>query len=252
MLEVPDNASVEETESSRPWILLRYLLALGLIALVVITIAWLSDPRVMPLRVARIEGDFRYLKRAELERVIAVNTRGGFFSVDLRAIRDAAESLPWVAKTSVRRVWPDTLHIWVVERVAFANWGQKALITPDGKVFAKTEGAVPKGLPRLAGPEGSGPEVLSRFRLAKRQLQGVGLELVQVELTPRRAWRLLTRNRLEIHLGVEGFEQRLQRFVSAYPRLSADRKEKMRRVDMRYDNGMAIRWESAAPKPAAS
>ncbi len=252
MTEIPEEKFPKPSGPSGLRGLWRYLLALCLIGGLVGGVTWLSDPTVMPLRVARIEGDFRYLKRPELERVIAVNTRGGFFSVDLRAIRDAAESLPWVAKASVRRVWPDTLHIWVVERVPFAYWGEEALITPEGQVFARTGGEVPKGLPLLVGPEGSGPDVLRHFHLAKQQLEGIGVELVQIELSQRRAWRLLTRDQLEIHLGVEAFEERLQRFVSVYPKLSADRKEKMLRVDMRYNHGMAIRWDGAVPKPAAS
>ena len=58
----------------------------------------LFDPRVMPLRIVRIEGDFKRLTREALQRAVADVTRGNFFTVDVNAVRDAGEDLPWVAQ----------------------------------------------------------------------------------------------------------------------------------------------------------
>jgi len=203
---------------------------------------WVADPAVTPLRVAKIEGELRYLKRADLERAVADVSRGGFFTVDVRAVQRAAESLPWVAKASVRRTWPDSLHILVVEQTPFARWGEKGLVNPRGEVFVPGELDMSLDLPYLAGPEGSGQEVVERYRYAGRVLESLGMKVARIELSERRAWSLRTDGGVIVQLGVGDFQKRLERFVKAYPLLTKERDQKMESADMRYSNGMAVKW----------
>ena len=216
---------------------------------------WLADPSVTPLKVARIEGDLRYLKRSDLETAVAKATQGGFFTVNVQAIKDAAESLPWVAKVSVRRVWPDAIHIWVVEQSPVARWGDKSLINPEGEVFTPSKKLIPEGLPKFVAPENSGKDVVGRYRLARRELQKLNLAIAQMRLSQRRAWSLVTKDGLVLQLGVDDFDSRIKRFVKVYPRLKSSSNQKMNEVDMRYANGMAVKWakqERPEPKESAS
>ncbi len=216
------------------------------IALLAVVLAlfgdWLADPAVTPLKVARIEGDLRYLKRSDLELAVEKATRGGFFTVDVQAVKDAAESLPWVAKASVRRVWPDAIHIWVVEQNPLARWGKASLINPEGDVFTPESKHIPEGLPWFNGPDKSGKEVVERYRMARNQLQSVGLTIEQLSLSDRRAWSLTTRDGMVLKLGVERFSSRIKRFTEVYQRLRQSNRHKMNEVDMRYDNGLAVKW----------
>jgi cell division protein FtsQ len=91
---------------------------------------WVRDPNNMPLRSVQVEGEFRKLSAEHLQHAVANAVRGGFFTVNVDAVRRAAESLPWVASARVRRVWPDALQLHVVEQRAAARWGEAGLKCP--------------------------------------------------------------------------------------------------------------------------
>ena len=86
---------------------IRTLSGLALVAVVASSIPlgmrWLSDPYRFPLSVVEVRGDFRFLEQGQLQTAVAAHTAGGFFTVDVDAVRAAAEQLPWVYKASVRR-----------------------------------------------------------------------------------------------------------------------------------------------------
>ena len=45
---------------------------------------------------------------------------GNFFTADLKRVKEAVETLPWVASATVRRVFPDRLIVEVERRKALA------------------------------------------------------------------------------------------------------------------------------------
>src|SRR5690625_150160 len=112
------------------------LLALFLIGVVIWGGERLSDPQTLPLRKVNIEGQFTHITKQKLSEAVAPYVTGGFFTIDLEAIQTAAEELPWVARTEVRRVWPDSLQIRVEEQAPLARWGKSSLVSMRGEVFS--------------------------------------------------------------------------------------------------------------------
>ena len=207
------------------------------------------------------------LKNAEAAAVeIAVDGAGSnFFAVDLAALRERLEQVTWVRRVDLRRVWPDRIEVTLEEHVAFARWGQLAgefrsigLVNTFGEPFAAPmdEDAAAK-LPLFAGPAGSEGEVARRYRRFAALLAPLGElpehgVIASVVLSPRYAWQLrLARGEqggLHLELGRDGaepVEQRLARFVAAYPdslgRLPRLAAAEQRYVDLRYPNGFAMR-----------
>lgn len=226
---------------------LSILVILGLVGGLSLGLKYLLDPQLLPIRVAHIEGDFRYLKRADLEQAVAEVTQASFFGLDVAAIKHAAEALPWVARASVRRVWPDSLHILVVEQVPLARWGDASVINAQGGIFTPPADSIPRHLPQLAGPDGSGREVLHQYGLIQKLLVPVGMEVQRLVMSGRRAWHLETRNGILLQLGQDSWRERLDYWVGLYPGLKASRpQESMKTVDMRYGNGMAVLWQTAS------
>ena len=74
--------------------------------------------------------------------------------VDTAAAATAVERLPWVARATVTRHWPDSLAIAVVERTpvaAMVDGHDAALVDGSGRVLA-VEPVAPAGLPTLSAP----------------------------------------------------------------------------------------------------
>ena len=74
------------------------------------------------------------------------------------------------------------------------------------------------------------------------------MKLVQDE---RRAWWLTFDSGLEVYVGREQFERRIQRLARVYPRLLAAQAERIAVVDLRYVNGFVVRWKTGSPNPTA-
>ena len=207
--------------------------------------AWLRDPAHLPLRQLQIVGEFRHLDENELRQAVAPLAVGGFFSVDVDAVREAAEALPWVRRVRVRRVWPDTLRLQVVEQEAVARWGERGLLNRHGELFQPPAEDIDPRLPLLQGPEALRERVMRRYARVVARLRPLGLEVARLELNERRAWRLVLDDGLELRLGREETERRLGRFIKAWPKVFADAGRAAEHVDLRYSNGFAVRWKAA-------
>jgi cell division protein FtsQ len=207
---------------------------------------------LFPLKEIVVRGDLKNADAADIES--AVDGAGGnFFAVDLTALRARMEQVSWVRRVDLRRVWPDRIEARLEEHVAFARWGGGGFVNTFGEPFSAAidEGIAAK-LPLLAGPAGSEGEMARRYRRFADLLVPLGTKPDRVVLTPRYAWQLrLARGDnggLNVELGRDGaqaVEQRLERFVAAYPeslgRLPQRAAAELRFVDLRYPNGFAMR-----------
>ncbi len=229
-------------------------LRVGVVCAVLALAAWaglrgwdgLRDPRLFPVRQVQIGGTFHHLSPSRLKAALAGVVSGSFFTVNVRAVRAAADALPWVQSATVRRVWPATLVVRVLERVPFARWGTGALMSADGAVFHPREIGDLSGLPELHGPAGTGDLVLRRYREYAPLLAAVGLRLRRLNLDARRSWRMELAGGLHIRLGRGHLTRRLKRFLSVYPVAFAGRVHDIQTVDLRYTNGFAVRWKPSA------
>jgi cell division protein FtsQ len=212
---------------------------------------YLLQPDTLPIRQVQIEGEFRQLSQRELQAIVLEHLRGGFFSVNVVAVRDAVRAEPWVREVWVQRVWPDALQVSVREQVAVARWGETGFISSDGDYFEPSGARLPdNSLPLLIGPEGAQAQMAAKLDLAQELLVSLGLHVVRLEVSDRRAWSFTTATGLEVVLGRDDFERRLRRFVDLVPRSLGERLDEAAYVDMRYTNGFAVRFNETGGAPA--
>ena len=202
----------------------------------------------MPVRTVALAGDLRHVDAERVRASLDGRLAGNFFGVELADVRRALEALPWVRHVEVRREWPDRLVARIEEHVVLARWPGNRLVSTTGEVF-EAEG--PHGpLPQLAGPPGTEREVARRFLAFRELLAPLGTEPVRVQLSARRAWQIQLANGLVLELGRDqarqSLEERLARFVAAYPRIAAELERRPEHIDLRYPNGFAIRVPGSA------
>jgi cell division protein FtsQ len=207
---------------------------------------WALQPETLPVRTVLIEGEFRHLDRAELEEALAPHVTGGFFSVDLGAVERAATALPWVYGVSVRRAWPDTLIVRVAEQVPVARWGDRGFVNRFGDVFEPTTGRLPEGLPALEGAAGRQRPLMRRYLSVQARLADVGLEVTGVREDARQAWHIELADGARILMGRDTGADHLERLLRVYHRVAAQRDVPIRRMDLRYTNGIAVAWDEGA------
>lgn len=227
----------------------RWLLSLSLLLLLAGGSGWgiykLQDPAVLPLTIVRIDGEFRQLDRRDLEQAVSSAIRGNFFTVDLEQVRAAALKLAWVDQVTVRRIWPGTLSMWVVEQQPLARWGEGELVNARGDIFSPENAFVSPDLPQLEGPRERALEVVERYRALNGRLADLGLRLRRLEMDRRGAWNVGFADGVELKLGQADTAQRIERFIRLYPGLASAESRRVKRVDMRYANGVAVLWQEA-------
>lgn len=216
--------------------LLPAILVIGILSAGIVK---LSDPGFLPVQKIRVQGTFINLTE-DMLLTRAGDIHGGYFSVDVRAVQQKIESLPWVDKAYVRRMWPDTLMVSVTEQQAVAQWNDNELLNPRGELFGPAKTTFPPGLPRLIGPPGTQQQLLEHYKNMRAILAEMPASIQQLEMDARRSLTLHLANGMTLLLGRKLYYQRLQRFLQVYKKVLVTVGDSIRRVDMRYTNGFTV------------
>lgn len=231
------------------WRRAQNVTALGvLLGVIAAVVGWMLDPANLPIRTVKVEGAFRHLDESELQRAVTTRVHGGFFGVDIDAIREAVSERPWVDTVQVRRMWPDRLYIHVSEHRPLARWGENGLVDVNGVWFGAEQEPFTASLPELIGPKGFERQLADRYRTLSDRLQSTGLRPVRLVVTERRAWQMTLDNGIELRFGRGDVDALLGRFSKVYPRVLSESATRIAAVDLRYTNGFAVRWKEGAPE----
>ncbi|MGD9582823.1 MAG: cell division protein FtsQ/DivIB [Lysobacterales bacterium] len=205
-----------------------------------------------PFRRLVSHGAFVHVSEQQVKTIAQPLLSGGYFGADLDKVRSALQSLPWVERVEVRKVWPDLLDISVFEREPVARWNGDRLLNRDGSIFSVPEQSFPPNLPSLFGPDARAAEILAGFREVGTVLAGAGLTVVAARMSERGSWRYRLGNDGELSLDddPELAQQRLARFVAVFRELPGAEPDRLLRADLRYTNGFAIAWAPSAPAAA--
>lgn len=233
---------------------LRRMLGLSLLTLVVVATvwqlhSWLQAMDDLTLQRVQVEGRFQNLPRDQVRNLLSGYAGQNFFDIDVAAIQHELEQQPWIQVASVRRQWPDSLVVKIYEQTPVARWGEQGLINADAEVFYPRGESPQHGfedLPRLDGASNNEHELLTRLHNMSELLGPLGLKVASMGLDARRAWSVRLDNGLELLLGREQARQRVQRFLTFYPSLLAQRVADVEAVDLRYPNGLVLRWSATA------
>jgi len=217
-------------------------------ALLVAGVLWCARLPWFPLHEVVVTHELREVRRSEVEQSLLGRVRGNFFSVNLEALRQSLEQLPWVRHAEVRRQWPSRIEVNIEEHVPVAVWGQGngQMVNSFGEVFAATLTVPPPGpMPVLIGPAGLAPEMLGYYQQAEEVLKPIGRLPRVLSVSPRLAVQVRLDDGMVIELGRQQTKspvrQRLERFVDNYPSVLTAARQRPSIVDMRYPNGFALR-----------
>ncbi len=215
------------------------------ILIVVLAGTWrLMDPATLPIRHVRIQGSFAHLSTDRMQTIVSDVLDGGFFNLNVMAIKEALLDEPWVDWVIVKRIWPDALTVQVKEQVAVAHWNDASLLNESAVVFSPDNASAIAGLPYLSGPADTQAQVFSRYSELSSLMIGLA-RIEKLSLSDRRAWSVHLQDGPVIILGRNDVEGRIERLTeSVLPNVKGEIKN-LKRIDLRYTNGFAIEWRSA-------
>jgi cell division protein FtsQ len=238
------------------------LFALAAVALAALVLAGLSRLPMFSLRGIAIDGELGRSSAAAIRANATAELSGNFFSLDLDVARAAFESVPWVRRAVVRRVWPNRLAVTLEEHDAAALWngdgGSDRIVNRHGEVFDANVGDVEdERLPELSGPDGSASQVLAMHSRLVPLFARIDAEIRTLALSRRGSWRagLDTGAVIELGRGTgDEIAQRAGRFVRTFAQVDARFERPLEYADLRHGDGYAVRLQgitTSAPPAGA-
>lgn len=225
------------------WVLLGALLALPVLA-------WQGDwfaAQHWPIRQLRVESENIAVPVADITARVGRRLDGGFFGVDLAAVRAAVLENPWVERVEVRRQFPDRLVLRIDERKPVASFGADQLLSSRGALFAVPQPFWPEGLPRLSGPEAERARLFHFWQDANGKFARLGIPVVAARMSDRGAFVLELENGCELVFARTPEPGVLDRFLVSLAEMDAADRARLGRVDLRYANGYVVVWKPAEP-----
>ena len=237
---------------------------LAAVGALVAGVLWLMRSPLFPIRGIQLDGDLLRNNVPTIRANAAPRLAGNFYSVDLQQSRRAFESVPWVRRAVVRRVWPDRLAVRLEEHRAVALWvaqgeqnsGADRLVNSHGEVFDANVGDVEDdGLPKLEGPEGSAAQMLAMVRRVQPVLSKLDMDIERLHLSGRGSWRADLDSGASIELGRGSEDEivaRSERFVRTLAAATAKWRAPLEYADLRHTDGYAVRLRGVSTSTAAA
>lgn len=183
-----------------------------------------------------------------LEQQLKNIKQAHFLQIDLLQIRDAVLKQQWVDEVVVSRAWPKKIQIQVIPRQAVAQWGNTGRWVSDtGDVFSLYYGQGEKNLPILSGSVDQVKDIMRMYQEINYLFYPLGLRVTRLDLTERMTWSMQLSNGVKIVVDQDKTLQKLQHLSAIAQRELKPVLSRIEKIDLRYQNGLAIQWRNAQP-----
>ena len=224
----------------------RITVLVAAVVLVGLGMKGLSALTALPVERIVVGGKLEGLQQEALREALAVHVNEGLLRLNLRELRGEIEALPWVYQAQVRRRFPDTLEVQVVEQLPIARWGDDGFLNHEAEVIAVRDTAKWQALPLIAGPDGSEARLMGRYLELLEALQPLGTVPVTVTEDSFEQLAVTFDDGMEVNFGDRDFALRLQRFLQLWGSELAQSERAVAKVDMRYSGGAAVAFDEVA------
>ena len=196
-----------------------------------------------PIQRIQVMGELQHVDQKVLQAALSPYMVENFFTVDLEKVKQTTESLTWIDFADARKEWPNTLKVYLQERVPAANWGKSEFLSVKGEIFSAEHVQPDVNLPTFIGKPDQAVAIAERYTKMQEILREVGLSVKTIELEDRISWRAQLDNGLMLVVDDKDSMAKLKRFTRLYAMFTEQQKQQLFKVDLRYENGLAIKWK---------
>lgn len=242
-------------------ILTNLFFGLFILLMIANTAQYLVKNAAKNLGAIKITGDTTHSSASIIKNSIFDDLNGNFYSMHLVNTQKAFESMSWVKKASVKRVYPNMIEVKLGEYKPMAVWGAREnmqLLDESGIIFeASTEEDEFESLPQLIGSEDQAKLMLDMYAQVSGVLAPLKNNLKVLELTDRGSWIATLDSGTHIELGrgtsidvmsrVTKFAITTEKMLTKLNKKSTD----FHYVDLRHSDGYALRMQGVSTLDSA-
>lgn len=215
------------------------LLAAVLVSVVMVSVAgamaysWLGRSTLFTVREIDMNR-CEHVTRDEVWGILKGAPQGNIWRLSTRSIGMRLKEHPWVKDVSVRKTFPDTLVVRIVERKPVAMINSDALwyVDAGGTIFKRLSAYDPKNFPIITGFDrrelASSEDVVVRRNLMRTidlltvaEAGALGRNISEVHFDAQEGFTLVTRdNGLQLKLGTVDIKDAIRRIDAAVPKLA--------------------------------
>ena len=195
-----------------------------------------------PIAKVSVESNFHYIDRQHVTQLLNHTLRRGFINENLNMIKAELEKNAWIDQVVLSRQWPDQLQVKIVEQAPIARWSDTGFINSRGELVAINDVKQLQHLPHLAGPSRDSTELLKQYQTIAKLLRKYDLEVASLTKSQDHRWIVELTNGWQINVGKGQLMEKMQRFAMLLKSQSLADRNDIAVIDMRYPNGVAIKW----------
>ena len=185
-----------------------------------------------------VQGDLKYLEPQTLQAALTQRFAGTFFETSLQRVISEVKQHPWIADAAVRRVWPDTFVLEVIEQRPVAILNDTLYLGVSGDLFDPPV-PVNEPLPKLYGQPALSQQIYSHYGVFSERLSGLA-KVISVAHGTDLGWVITLEGGTQIRVGRTDLLSRLARARDVLESTAVPALDQIAHVDARYDNGVAL------------
>lgn len=233
----------------------KVLLRITMLSVVALGMWQLITAPFLDIETIEVRGHVESLGLQEVTQAVRDSVNGNVLTTNIEAVKKSVESISWVKRAQVTRLWPDALHISVVRHKAVAIWDDGRLVSETGELFASNDEPIERlaKMPTFGGDPQHVPEAVKNLPLFDQEVQKIGARIKAIYVTFRGSWSVVMDSErfssVTVELGralsANGPLLRLSQVVENFDRVCAMMQGYPDRIDARYRNAFAARLPDA-------
>ncbi len=162
------------------------------------------------------------------------------FAIDPHKIHAALADISWIENLAVKRVFPDSLHITLTERVPAALWlNEGRLVVIDQSGYQITTQNVERFEDLLILSGKAAPEKFNELNGYLKAVPEIAEKIDQASFVGQRRWDLHLKNKITVNLPEDNIGLALQRLLKTHQD-DAILDKTIKNVDLRQEDRLII------------
>lgn len=216
-----------------------FLGALLVVALIMVCRNWLVS---QPVVTVSITGNFNHSDKGALRELIQPHLDDGMLGLDVSALRHSLEAESWIDSVELRKQWPATVYVHITEQIPVAYWQQKGFVNYRGEIFFPPTVTAAMDLPRLFGSTDQGEAIFDIYQHLNALLQHRGMAVKTLHKSDLGIYQVALSNGVNLVFDEQQRTVQLRKLAVVYDQYLIDVADRIEKIDLRYNNGLAVAW----------